>query len=294
MSARRNRMSNAGPLAGHRQTAGPKRPRVHWRRSSSGARGYRARPPQAYVARLRRAHPGASPAEIVAKLEKRYLAALTASGAAVGSAATFPGVGTLTALSAGAGETVFFLEATAFFVLAMAEVYGIPADHRERRRALVLAVLVGDDSKRAIGELIGPGRTNGGWLAEGMASLPLSTLARLNTRMLKYVVKRYTVRRGALMFGKMLPVGDRRRGRRRRQSHGGQEDRPQRPPGVRRPAGALAGHPAPAAASRRSRLAAKPPVGWSRLANCGRSVSLYGAETSRSRHGCEVPRQPGA
>ena len=75
---------------------------------------------EAYVARLRRAHPGASPAEIVAKLEKRYLAALTASGAAVGSAATFPGVGTLAAMSAGAGETVFFLEATAVFVLANA------------------------------------------------------------------------------------------------------------------------------------------------------------------------------
>ena len=61
---------------------------------------------EAYVARLRRAHPGASPAEIAVKLEKRYLTALTASGAAVGSTATFPGVGTLTALSAGAGETV--------------------------------------------------------------------------------------------------------------------------------------------------------------------------------------------
>ena len=161
----------------------------------------------AYVARLRRADPGASPAEIVAKLEKRYLTALTASGAAVGSAATFPGIGTLTAMSAGAGETVFFVEATAVFVLANAVVYGIPADHRERRRTLVLSVLVGDDSRRAIGELIGPARTNGGWLAEGMASLPLPTLSRLNTRMLRYFVKRYTVRRGALMFGKMLPVG---------------------------------------------------------------------------------------
>lgn len=162
---------------------------------------------KAYVARLRRAHPAAGPAEIAFRLEKRYLAALTASGAAVGSAATFPGVGTLTALSAGAGETVFFLEATALFVLASAEVYGIPADHRERRRALVLAVLVGDDSRRAIGELIGPGRTNGGWLAEGMASLPMSTLSRLNSKLLKYAVKRYAMKRGALMFGKMLPVG---------------------------------------------------------------------------------------
>lgn len=162
---------------------------------------------EAYVARLRRAYPGASPAEIVTQLEKRYLAALTASGAAVGSAATFPGIGTVAALSAGAGETVLFLEATAVFVLANAVIYGIPADHRERRRALVLSVLVGDDSRRALGELIGPGRTNGGWLAEGMASLPLSTLGRVNTQMLKYFVKRYAVRRGALMFGKMLPVG---------------------------------------------------------------------------------------
>lgn len=162
---------------------------------------------EALVARLRRTNPGASPAEIVTMLENRYLAALMASGAAVGSAATFPGIGTLAALSAGAGETVFFLEATAIFVLSIAQVHGIPADHHERRRALVLAVLVGDDSKRAIGELIGPGRTNGGWLAEGMASLPLSSLGRLNTRMLKYFVKRYALRRGALMFGKMLPVG---------------------------------------------------------------------------------------
>jgi hypothetical protein len=161
----------------------------------------------AYVARLRRTHPSASPAEIDAKLERHYLAALTASGAAVGSAATFPGIGTLTAMSAGAGETIFFVEAAAVFVLAKAVVYNIPADHRERRRALVLSVLVGDDSRRAIGELIGPARTNGGWVAEGMASLPLPTLARFNTRMLKYFVKRYTVRRGALMFGKMLPVG---------------------------------------------------------------------------------------
>ena len=39
---------------------------------------------RAYVARLRRSNPGASPAEIVTKLEKHYLAAVMASGAAVG------------------------------------------------------------------------------------------------------------------------------------------------------------------------------------------------------------------
>ena len=60
---------------------------------------------EAYVARLRRAHPGAGPAEIVTKLEKRFVGAVTASGAAVGAAATLPGIGTIAALSAAAGET---------------------------------------------------------------------------------------------------------------------------------------------------------------------------------------------
>jgi hypothetical protein len=162
---------------------------------------------EAYVARLRHAHPGASPAEIVAKLEKRYLSVVTASGVAVGAAATIPGIGTLSALSAAAAETVAFLEATALLVLSMASVYGIPADHRERRRALVLAVLVGDNGKSAVAELIGPGRTNGGWIAEGVATMPLSTMSRLNSRLLKSWVKRYTVRKSALLFGKLLPVG---------------------------------------------------------------------------------------
>ncbi len=116
-----------------------------------------------------RAQPDATPAEIVTKLEKHYLAAVMASGAAVGSAAAFPGIGTLVAMSAVAGETVVFLEATAVFVLAVAEVHGIPAEHRERRRALVLAVLVGDDSKHAVADLLGPGRTSGAWLADGAA-----------------------------------------------------------------------------------------------------------------------------
>lgn len=172
-------------------------------------RGARVQGPavRAYVERLRDGNPDATPAEIVTKLEKQYLAAVMASGAAVGSAAAFPGIGTLMALSAVAGETVVFLEATAVFVLAQAEVHGIPADHRERRRALVLAVLVGEDSKRAIADLLGPGRTKGAWLSDGAATLPLPAVSQLNSRLLRYFVKRYALRRGAVAFGKLLPVG---------------------------------------------------------------------------------------
>ncbi len=172
-------------------------------------RGARVQGPavRAYVERLRDGNPEATPAEIVTKLEKHYLAAVMASGAAVGSAAAFPGIGTLVALSAVAGETVVFLEATSVFVLAVAEVHGIPAEHRERRRALVLAVLVGEDSKHAIADLIGPGRTKGAWLSDGAATLPLPAVSQLNSRLLRFFVKRYALKRGAIAFGKLLPVG---------------------------------------------------------------------------------------
>jgi hypothetical protein len=172
-------------------------------------RGARVQAPavKAYVERLRAQSPNATPAEIVTKLQKHYLGAVMASGAAVGSAAAFPGIGTLTALSAVAGETVVFLEATSVFVLAVAEVYGIPAEHRERRRALVLAVLVGEDSKRAIADLVGGSRTSGAWMADGAASLPLPAVSQLNNRLVRYFIKRYTLKRGVIAFGKLLPVG---------------------------------------------------------------------------------------
>lgn len=172
-------------------------------------RGSRVQGPavRAYVERLRQGKPNATPAEIVTRLEKQYLATVMASGAAVGSAAAVPGIGTLAALSSVAGETVVFLEATTLFVLAVAEVHGIPADHRERRRALVLAVLVGEDSKHAIADLIGPGRTKGAWLSDGAATLPLPAVSQLNSRLLRYFVKRYALKRGAIAFGKLLPVG---------------------------------------------------------------------------------------
>lgn len=162
---------------------------------------------EAYLGRLRSADPDAGPADIVARLEKHYLTTITASGAAVGAAAAVPAIGTLVALSTVAGETGVFLEATAFFALAVAEVHGIPAENRERRRALVLAVLVGDGGRRAMADLLGTGRTSGAWLSQGAAALPLPAVSDLNRRLMRYFVKRYTLRRGMLAFGKLMPMG---------------------------------------------------------------------------------------
>ena len=44
-------------------------------------------------------------------------------------------------------------------------------------------------------------------MSDGAATLPLPAVAQLNNRLLKFFVKKYTLKRGAMMFGKMLPVG---------------------------------------------------------------------------------------
>ncbi len=158
-----------------------------------------------YVEQLRQQNAGATPAEIVSKMEKHYLASVTATGAAVGAAALIPGVGTLAALSLVASETALFLEVTSLFILGVADVHGIPVDDRIRRRSLVLAALAGDDGKHAVGRLLGPGRTKGAWLAEG-ATMPLPALSQLNSKLMRYFVKKYAIKRGALILGKLMPV----------------------------------------------------------------------------------------
>ncbi len=228
MSARSSAKSRvAGALGSdeHPQRRGARR----CRRSSNAGRACRrprSRPTSTGSAST---NPDATPAEIVSKLEKHYLAAVMASGAAVGSAAAFPGIGTLVALSAVAGETVVFLEATAVFVLAVAEVYGIPADHRERRRALVLAVLVGEDSKHARGrpDRAGPHQRRLVVRRRGIAAAARGVPAQLAAaevlrQALHPQARRDRVRQDAA--GR-----HRRRRRRRRQPADGQQDHRQRP-----------------------------------------------------------------
>ena len=66
----------------------------------------------AHLRSVRLRHPDASPQEILRILERRYLAAVTTGGAAVGATAVVPGIGTGVTLALSGVETVGFLEAT--------------------------------------------------------------------------------------------------------------------------------------------------------------------------------------
>ncbi|WP_137725329.1 hypothetical protein [Prescottella subtropica] len=159
----------------------------------------------AYVARVRRAHPDETPAQIVERMEKMFLTAVTGSGSAVGAAAAVPAVGTVASIAAVGAETAFFLEASALLTLAIAAVHGIsPHDHRQRR-ALVLSVALGESGMEIVERATGLTATNWARLVTGR--IPPQTMKAMNSSLVRKFVTKYAAKRSALILGKLLPAG---------------------------------------------------------------------------------------
>lgn len=167
--------------------------------------GLQRSPVAGYVARLRRARPDMTPAEVIAVLERRYLAAVTGAGAAVGGVAAVPAVGAVLALALSGGETVVFLQATALFALAVAEVHGIGVEEVERRRALVLAVVVGDHGAMLVEKVAG--HTGEHWGKLLPESVPMSSVTAVNKTFGGWLVTKYGRRRGFVVMGRVAPLG---------------------------------------------------------------------------------------
>jgi hypothetical protein len=159
-----------------------------------------------YLNRVRFRNPAMSPAQVVRQLERRYLVAVTGIGGASGAAAAMPGAGTGAAIASGAAEITAFVSATALYVLALAELHEVPVSDPELRRALVVAVLVGDAGELAVeaGE-----RSGSHWaqlLVRG-ATRGSSHPAGLDDRLRHLLLTRFGARQGALLLGRALPLG---------------------------------------------------------------------------------------
>lgn len=157
-----------------------------------------------YLDRVRAKRPGASAAQVVEQLERRYLTAVVGIGGASGAAAAIPGVGTGAALATGAAEIAGFVSATAMFVLAVAEVHGVPVSDPEVRRALVLAVLLGEG---AVAALEGAAGHAPHWAQVIGRTTSRDKIAGVNARLAHLLLTRFGARQGALLVGRALPLG---------------------------------------------------------------------------------------
>jgi len=158
----------------------------------------------AYLERVRAKRPDASPAQVIEQLERRYLGAVVGIGGASGAAAALPGVGTGAAVATGAVEIAGFVSATAMYVLAVAEVHGIPVSDPEFRRALVLAVLLGEGATAA---LEGTASQAPHWAQVIGRATSKEKVAGVNAKLAKLVLTRFGAKQGALLVGRALPLG---------------------------------------------------------------------------------------
>ncbi len=158
-----------------------------------------------YVERLRRQRPYAPPAEILRLLEGRYVAGAMAVGAGAGAVSALPTVGTVAGLAGAAAEITAFVEATALFALAAAEVHGVELQQPEQRRALVVALLVGDAAVAGLQR--GGARRGSRWSDVVTRRLNAQGAKGVNRRLARHAVVTMSRRQGALLLGRALPFG---------------------------------------------------------------------------------------
>jgi len=166
----------------------------------------------AHIRGIRRHSPAASPAQVIVILERRYLAAVTAGGAAVGASAAIPAVGVGISFALSAVETAGFLEASALFAQSVTEVHGITVDEPERARTLVMAMMLGtagsDLIKQLAGQAAGTGQSKPKFWGELVTQgLPEAAINQVASRVQKIFLRRFATTQGASIIGRAIPFG---------------------------------------------------------------------------------------
>lgn len=160
---------------------------------------------EAHVDAVRRRNPGADPARVVQLLEQEYLLLVTGTGAAVGAAAALPAVGTGVAIALTTGDVATFFGASAAFALAVASVHGIAVEDTERRRALLLAAVLGDAGARAVSDAAEISTVHIGRVL--LTRMPMTTVKKVNSMLTRRFVRNQAAKQTGLAFGRLLPYG---------------------------------------------------------------------------------------
>ncbi|WP_286158393.1 hypothetical protein [Streptomyces sp. CB03911] len=157
------------------------------------------------IARARQRNPEAAPEQVIRNLERMYVSALAGTGAAVGGAAAAPGVGTGVALALSAGEVLSSLELSALYALSIAEVHGVPIDEIERRRTIVMGIMLGGSGSATITKVAE--RTGQHWGRQVVARVPVETLRQINRILGRNFVTKYGTKQGIIVLGRVAPFG---------------------------------------------------------------------------------------
>jgi hypothetical protein len=159
----------------------------------------------AHVASVRRKNPEASPERVIRLLEREYLAVLATAGGVTGAAAAAPGIGTGVGLTLTVSDVATFFGASAAFTFAVASVHGIEETDTARRRALLLATILGEEGATSVGEMSGLGPV--AFAGALLTRVPTPIVGRVNATLTRRLVRRQLGKQGTLAVGRLLPFG---------------------------------------------------------------------------------------
>lgn len=160
---------------------------------------------RAHVDSVRRRNPEASPAQVIRILEREYLLVIQAAGGAVGAVAAFPSVGTGVGIALTSSDIATFFASSAAFSLAVADVHGIAVDDVGRRRALLLASVLGEKGARDV-ERAAQG-SGVAWGKVLLTSMPAGTLIKVNKALGNRFLRTQLAKQSGLAIGRLVPFG---------------------------------------------------------------------------------------
>ncbi len=158
-----------------------------------------------HLARIRRNRPDASPRQVTKRLNVELRAATVAAGSGVGAVAAAPGVGTGVALALSGGEAIAFVNATALYVLSRSELHGVPLEDIERRRTLVMAVMLGEAGSKSVQKVAE--RTGQHWARHLVKNIPQAKIHAVNKVLGRHFITKYGTKQGILVLGRVIPFG---------------------------------------------------------------------------------------
>lgn len=161
------------------------------------------------VKKMREKHPHESPAQIAKRLEQQYLRDVTVGGGAIGASAFIPGIGTVTSLGLSALAVGGYLERTAIYAQAVAELHGVHAQNPEAARTMVMAIMLGEDGSNLMNTILAQSTKASGvgnkWgLMMGKQDNKIFSVERTIRNMF---VKRFLARQSGVILGRALPFG---------------------------------------------------------------------------------------
>lgn len=146
-----------------------------------------------------------TPTQAVAALEAHYRRTVVGLGAAAGSSSFVPGLGTAAGVVVNVGEIGAFLEATALYCLALAELHDVQVTDLDRRRLLLYAVLLGDAGSEAVKKA--SERIAKHWAKRLVAGISPAALKQVNKILGSNFVTKYGAKQGILVLGREIPFG---------------------------------------------------------------------------------------